>query len=358
MTMGNLRYNRNPTPISMILPAFRSFARLLAISAIFALPAFAENKILFLAGAASHGPGEHEFRAGCMLLAKDLNESGLDVHAEVHSGWPSEESVLDGAKAIVIYADGTSVIDGSWVKVDKLAKEGVGLMFLHYAVHADTANGEKYYRPWIGGAFETGFSVNPHWVADLNAMEGHPVSRGVGSLVEVYDEFYYNMRFSKDRKEVLDLVTAVPTRGRIKRYINLWNAHGVLGIGKEQTLMWGIQRENGGRGVGFSGGHYHRNWSVDGFRKIVLNAIVWTAGMEVPEDGVPTNSLSEDELNWNLDRKGDKEIRLRLVEPGEFAKIPTAAVPAGREAKFKEPADMPQSQSGPSQSDRSPPAPR
>ncbi|OYV03761.1 MAG: hypothetical protein CFE26_20460, partial [Verrucomicrobiales bacterium VVV1] len=311
-----------------------SLARIAIACALLSSQSHAANKIVILAGGRSHGPGEHEFRAGSMLLAKALNESGLDVQAEVVSGWPSDEKILDGAKTIVIYADGTSVVGKGWEKVDQLAKKGTGLMFMHYAVHPNPAEGEKYYRPWIGGAFETDFSVNPHWVADLQALPNHAVSRGVDSLVEAYDEFYYNMRFPADRSKVLDLVTATPDRDRVKQYINLWNQYGVDGLGKKQTLMWGIQRPDGGRGVGFTGGHNHRNWSIDGFRTLVLNAIVWTAGVEVPAKGVPSKPISEDELNANLDDKG-KVVRLKVVQPGEFKKLPAAAVPTAREAGFK-----------------------
>ncbi|MCW1922498.1 NPCBM/NEW2 domain-containing protein [Luteolibacter arcticus] len=321
-------------------PPLPGFARLLAASFLLLAQAHAANKIVFLAGGKSHGPGEHEFRAGCMLLAKALNESGLDVQAEVHSGWPSDEKVLDGAKALIIYADGTSVVGKGWDKVDQMAKSGVGLMFMHYAVHPSKEQGDKYYRPWIGGAFEDGFSVNPHWVADLKVLPDHPVSRGVGSVVEAYDEFYYNMRFMADRAKVMDLVTGVPDRERMKRYINLWNQHGVQGMGKKQTLMWGIERPDGGRGVGFTGGHYHRNWSVDGFRTLVLNAITWTAKVEVPKDGVKSKPLTEDDLNANLDDKG-KAPRLTVVKPGEFKQIPAAPVQTEREAGFPQP-DGPQ----------------
>ena len=192
------------------------------------VPVFAAQRIVFLAGGRSHGPGEHEFNAGCRILAKALNEqSGLDVQATVVNGWPADEGVLDGAKAVVIYADGTSVVGKGWEKMDALAGKGVGIMFMHYAVHPSAEQGEKYFRPWIGGAFETGWSVNPHWVADLKGLPNHAVSRGVKGLVEAYDEFYYHMRFPAERGRVLDLVTATPTRERIKRYINLWNEHGV-----------------------------------------------------------------------------------------------------------------------------------
>ncbi len=296
---------------------------------------FAADDIVFLAGGRSHGPGEHEFNAGCQILAKALNEqSGLGVKATVVSGWPKDESVLDGIKALVIYADGTSVVGKGWAKVDELAKKGVGIMFMHYAVHPSKEDGEKYYRPWIGGAFEDGWSVNPHWVADLTALPNHPVSRGVSGLVQAYDEFYYNMRFQTDRAKVLDLVTAMPTRERMKKYINLWNEHGVAGLDKKQTLMWGIERADGGRGVGFTGGHYHRNWAIDGFRTLALNAIVWTAKVEVPKDGVKSKPLSEDDLNANLDDKGANKPRLKIPQAGEFNAIPTAPVQTDREAKF------------------------
>ena len=88
-----------------------SFLVLLSLAA----TAVAEPRVVFLAGGRSHGPGEHEFYAGCQILAKALNEqSGLNIKADVIKGWPSDDSVLDGAKAVVIYADGTSVVGKGW----------------------------------------------------------------------------------------------------------------------------------------------------------------------------------------------------------------------------------------------------
>lgn len=281
--------------------------------------------ILFLAGERSHKSGEHEFGAGCQLLAKALNEqSGLDIHATVINGWPEDESAFEGVDAVIIYSDGTKVVSHGWEKTDQLAKSGVGLMFMHYAVHPSPAEGERYFRPWIGAAMETDWSVNPHWVADLKTLPDHPISSGVTDLVRAYDEFYYNMRFQKERGQVLDLVTAVPTPDRLKRVINLWNQHGVDGIGKPQTLCWGVERKDGGRGVGFTGGHYHRNWAINDFRKIVLNAIVWVAGQDVPENGVQSLSPTEADLNANLDDYPTKNPWIPLPDVEEFMKLPAA----------------------------------
>ncbi len=296
-----------------------------------------KTKIIFIAGNRSHGSGEHEFRAGCMLLAKALNEqSGLQVEAMVvGADWRKDTSVLDDADTVVIYADGTSGIGGQWEYLDGLAKKGVGMMFMHYAVHPSKEQGHKYYQPWIGGAMESGWSVNPHWFAEMNVDPKHPVGRGVPEKVEVLDELYYHMRFREDRENVLDLVTAVPTRERMRRYINLWNKHGVEGLNKRHAVMWGYERPNGGRGVGFTGGHYHHGWAIDGFRSVVLNAIVWTTGLEVPVGGVKSKPLSEDDLNANLDDYGKKMRRLKLPVVDEWRKAPPAKVNEKREAGFK-----------------------
>src|SRR5687768_10279243 len=66
-----------------------------------------KKKVVFVAGRMSHGPGQHEHNAGCRLLAKALNESGLPVEAVVHeNGWPKDEKVFDGAAAVIMYSDG------------------------------------------------------------------------------------------------------------------------------------------------------------------------------------------------------------------------------------------------------------
>jgi hypothetical protein len=295
------------------------------------------KKIVFIAGRKSHSSGDHEFRAGCMVLAKALNEqSGLKVTATVVGpDWKKDKSVLDDADAIVIYADGTSGIAGEWEYLDGLAKKGVGFTFMHYAVHPTPQEGKKYYQPWIGGAMESGWSVNPHWVAEMKVMAGHEISNGVPETVTSLDEFYYNMRFVEDRKSVHNFVTATPTRENMHRYINLWNQHGVEGLNKEQTLMWGYERPSGGRGVGFTGGHYHHGWALDGFRTVVLNAIVWTTGLEVPEGGVKSIPLTEEDLNANLDDYGDKMRHLKLPNVEDWKKMPPAKVDKKREAGFK-----------------------
>jgi len=76
--------------------------------------------------------------------------------------------------------------------------------------------------------------------------------------------------------------------------------------GRAEAMMWAVERPDGGRGFGFTGGHFHDNWSNDNYRKVVLNGLVWLAKGEVPENGIES-SVSEADLNANLDPKPVKK---------------------------------------------------
>ena len=71
--------------------------------------------------------------------------------------------------------------------------------------------------------------------------------------------------------------------------------------GKIQHVAWAYERPNGCRGFGFAGGHFHRNWGHDDFRKVALNAIMWCAKAEVPEGGVPSDKMTDADLDENQD---------------------------------------------------------
>ena len=268
------------------------------------------HKIVFLYGDRSHASGDHEFQAGSHLLAKHLNvQNEIEVQAVVNAGWPEDERILEDADAIVIYADGTKVIGHGWEKMDQLVKEKkVGVVFMHYAVHPSVEQGEKYYLPWIGGFFKNGVSVNPFWRAKIKPMKGHETANGVGPI-DAVDEFYFKIHYHKD---ALPLGTATPNEKNLLRVNNVWTRDGYLAIDQSQALLWGIVRPDGGRGVGFTGGHHHRNWAIDGYRQLVLNSIIWAAGLEVPATGVPTYKVTEEELNEKLDDYGDRTNRIKL----------------------------------------------
>src|SRR5258708_8499136 len=66
------------------------------------------TKIVLIAGIPSHGPGDHEFNAGTTILTNCLKKiSGIEP-VIVRGGWPTDESVFEGAKSVVFYMDRVS----------------------------------------------------------------------------------------------------------------------------------------------------------------------------------------------------------------------------------------------------------
>ena len=271
------------------------------------LPLGDAKKVVFVAGKRSHGYGAHEHRAGSLLLAKALNDSGLPVHAIVHSGgWPSDVTAFDNADAVVIYADGGGrhhPINPHADAFDQVLSKGVGLACLHYAVEVESGPVGNHFLDWIGGYFEMRRSVNPHWVLSQPLLaEGHPITDGVGPFT-ADDEWYYNMRFRDGMEGVTPMVRAIPPLRTRERKSGSHSGNPLVRArrGMYETVAWAFERPGGGRGFGFTGGHVHDNWANDDLRTLVLNAITWISGAEVPLGGVPSRTPSREDLEANQD---------------------------------------------------------
>ena len=264
--------------------------------------AAAKKKIVFLPGPPSHGYGDHAHPAQCEYLAKLLNENVPAVEAVVlKDGWPKDPAALEGAAAIVVSGDGGGVIPGHLKELDALAQKGAGLVCLHYTV--DVAKGEpgNHMLRWIGGYYEQGWSVNPSWTADFKTLPDHPIARGVKPF-KIPDEWYYHMRFVEGMKGVTPILSAVPPDSTRKGPDgpHSGNPEVRARIGMPEEVAWAYERPDGGRGFGFTGLHTYWNLAHNGYRTILLNAIVWAAKVEVPPGGVPSKTPTLEELQGFL----------------------------------------------------------
>jgi len=247
-------------------------------------------KIVLVAGLPSHGPGEHEFNAGTLLLAKCLRQNpGVDPVA-VKGNWPADESIFDGARSIVLYMDGGEghplIADDRLAKIGKLIQSGVGLACLHYAVEVPGDHGGMELLDWIGGFYRRPYSQNPINDVELTqAAPAHPISRGWDSF-RSKDEWYYRIMFRKEDKRLVPILTTMLPKD----------------APQQETVAWAVERADGGRGFGFTGGHYHHNWGLEDQRRMIVNAILWTAKVEIPPNGAKCDLAPED-LEANLDKK-------------------------------------------------------
>jgi hypothetical protein len=265
--------------------------------------------ILLIAGTPSHPYAQHEFNAGSQLLAKCLNESGLPVEARVAlNGWPSDPKAFDGVGAVVMYCDGGDkhMVMDHLDELDALAKKGVGIGAIHYAVEVPKGKAGNDFLNWIGGYFETDWSVNPTWMPDFKTLPEHPVTRGVKPFA-IKDEWYFHMRFPENMSGVTPILSAVPPASTMSRPDGLHEGNPTVRAevaqGKPQTMAWVFERPGGGRGFGVTGAHSHWSWGNDNFRKLVLNMICWIAKVDVPTSGVPSKTPKVDDLLENLDKK-------------------------------------------------------
>lgn len=263
-------------------------------------------RVLFIAGPQSHGYGSHEHYAGCRVLAQTLKDSGLDVAVDVSRGWPQDAKQLEEADAIVIYCDGGGG-HLALAHVDEMQKQidrGVGLVCIHYAVEVPKGEPGKLFLNWLGGYFEPDWSVNPHWTAHFNKLPTHEITRGVEPFV-VNDEWYFHMRFQPEMKGVTPILSDVPPESTMERRDgpHSGNPHVRKAVAAKipQCVAWAYERPDGGRSFGFTGGHFHWNWGREPFRRLVANAILWTAKVEVPEQGVGAPPLGLAVLKENQD---------------------------------------------------------
>ena len=277
------------------------------------LPLQDQKKVVFVAGKKSHGWGSHEHNAGCLLLADRLEtasrQASLPVKTVVYqNGWPTDPTAFDNADTIVAFCDGGGrhFLHRNGEAFEDIMRRGVGLVCIHYGVEVPKGPSGQRFLNWIGGYFETDWSVNPTWTAKFETIPEHPITRGVKPF-EMHDEWYYHMRFSPQMTRVAPLLSTLPPDSTLTRkdgpHSN--NPHvrkAVLEQKQPQTMAWAFERGDGkGRGFGFTGAHYHRNWANDSFRTLVLNAIVWTAHLDVPGDGVVSVTPSQEELDANQD---------------------------------------------------------
>jgi type 1 glutamine amidotransferase len=209
----------------------------------------------------------------------------------------------------VIYSDGgdghPALQADHLQQLGALMKQGVGLACIHYAVEPTIGKGEREFLDWLGGCFEINRSVNPVWTADFKTLPEHPITRGVQPF-KTEDEWYFNMRFREAMQGVTPILSAVPGPDTMRRpdgpHEGNPGVRAAVQRGEAQVVAWATERADGGRGFGFTGGHYHKNWANDNVRKLVLNGILWVAKVEVPKDGVQS-TVTAAELAQNLDPK-------------------------------------------------------
>jgi type 1 glutamine amidotransferase len=241
-----------------------------------------DKKILVVVGPTDHPPGTHEVAAGGRLLAFCLEKAGLK--ADVISEWPRERP--PGYSSVVFIGDmfpaeKMTPRDRIMADLTAMMKAGCGMVCIHYATGLEakhvSATGDHPLLEWIGGYFATRCTHHQS-VAKVFAQatvepdaKDHPINRG-WTKFDFHDEPYIKNYFGP--------------KGMTKNVTSFAMAMLPPEKPEKQTVGWATERTDGGRGVGIVFPHFYRNWKLDTMRTLILNAIVWSAGSDVPKDGV------------------------------------------------------------------------
>ena len=265
------------------------------------------KKVVLIAGPKSHGPvgnGIHDYPWSVRLLKVMLDNSNLQgkLRVEYHlEGWPEDPSTLDDADTIMVISDGRDgdkyqeaphlqdPVKVAWI--EKQVKRGCGFMTFHFSTFAPDSQARRILN-WSGGYFDWETDGERKWYSAIKTEQSdltlpnpdHPVCQGIKPF-PLRDEFYYNIRFQQGDERLKGILEVPSLPGREP---------------DGRIVAWARQREDGGRGFGTTCGHFYDNWKNPSFRKLVLNAIAWTAGVEVPAGGVEAPFFEHDEITLAL----------------------------------------------------------
>jgi hypothetical protein len=274
-------------------------------------------RLVFVAGPRDHGGGgSHAYDQDLLALKGCLEASNVkNIAVEYYDGKVPATSVLTGARVLVMESSGDRYeqeqdalfpFDGATdhqgyppemtarlAEINDMTTHGLGIVVLHYATYVNNATARKYFTDWVGGFYESGYSraSNTDWaVAPTDAK--HPILRGVEPFT-VREEFYIRNRIPETDPRRTPLLIATPTRETRLPAITQPMVPGgppsplTSPFIEPSLVSWAIERPDGGRGFVMTGVHSHRLLTeVDAYRREVLNGIVWSAGLEVPAEGV------------------------------------------------------------------------
>lgn len=249
-------------------------------------------KIVLLAGSVSNKAGQHEYFAGCALMRQWLQAETGVWPTMVAAGWPKDERVFDGARAVVIYADGGAktpfLTPERWGRIATLMQSGAGLVMLHQAVEVP-AEMAGALRDWLGAVWQPDIGSRGHWDMEFTKLPAHPILRGVTPFAAPLDGWLYNLHFAEKATPLL--TGPVPDKNRTTPDAK---SHS----GRDEVMAWAYERPGGGRAFAFTGCDLHRNWGVESQRRFVINGILWAAGLEVPANGARVPLDPADLTKW------------------------------------------------------------
>ncbi len=239
--------------------------------------------LLVGSGPDGHPAQTHEYMAGLKILSKCLKDvPGLEITTvRADEPWREGPELIARADGVVLYlAEGARWMNHDPKRREALAKmaaRGGGITVLHWAMGTKDAKHIDGCLQLLGGCH--GGLDRKYKVLETNAAiadREHPIVAGIKDF-RVRDEFYYRLKFVKAEKGVQPLLRVTIDE-------------------RAETVAWCWERPDRGRSFGFSGLHFHENWRLAAYRRLVAQGVLWTLKKAIPKEGMSVE-VAEEDLN-------------------------------------------------------------
>jgi type 1 glutamine amidotransferase len=237
--------------------------------------------LLVGSGPDGHPAQTHEYMAGLRIIGKLLKDvPGLEITTvRADDPWRDGPELIARADAVVLFLS-----EGArWMNHDPkrrealatMAKRGGGISVLHWGMGTKDAKYIEGCLQLLGGCH--GGPDRKYKVLETEAAvvdRKHPIAAGIKDF-RVRDEFYYRLKFIKAEKGFHPLIR-------------------VTIDGQPETVAWSWERPDRGRSFGFSGLHFHDNWRLPAYRRLIAHGILWTLKKPIPKEGLTVEVAEED----------------------------------------------------------------
>jgi type 1 glutamine amidotransferase len=230
-----------------------------------------KKRVLLLWSSPDGHPKEtHEYQLGQKIL-----KATLEKHAHVEATLACADDPWKDGPALLAKADGVVLFiseGAKWLSADpdRLAafqacvKRKAGLSVLHWGMGTRDAKNITAFVDLLGGCH--GGPDRKYKILQTDAKiadKKHPILHGLADF-KARDEFYYQLKFAKATTPLVNVTID----------------------GESYPVAWALEREGGGRSFGFSGLHFHENWQLPEYRRLVTQGVMWTLELPIPKDGI------------------------------------------------------------------------
>jgi type 1 glutamine amidotransferase len=216
-----------------------------------------------------HPKNTHEYELGQKILKRELDKFGAIDATMVNADdpWREGPALLAKADGVVLFvSEGAKWLNSNPERLaafQACAKRKAGLAVLHWGMGTKDAKNIGAFVDLFGGCHGGPDRKYQIVAADAKIVGKHPILNGLADF-KARDEFYYTLKFAKTKTPLVN----------------------VMIDGEAHTVAWALERDGGGRSFGFSGLHFHENWQLADYRRLVTQGVLWTLDVPIPKDGI------------------------------------------------------------------------